>query len=65
MLHFLTRVLGLPPSCLYVTYFSGSEELDLPPDDETRDIWLSLGYIQFFNFSRLKICPMPCTLFNK
>ncbi|VDK32125.1 unnamed protein product [Taenia asiatica] len=43
MWQFLTGVLGLPPSCLYVTYFGGSDVLGLPPDDESRDIWLSLG----------------------
>ncbi|CDS37171.1 alanyl tRNA synthetase mitochondrial [Echinococcus multilocularis] len=43
MWQFLTGVLGLPSSCLYVTYFGGSDALGLPADDETRDIWLSLG----------------------
>ncbi|VDM21815.1 unnamed protein product [Hydatigera taeniaeformis] len=43
MWQFLTGVLGLPPSCLYVTYFGGSDVLGLPADDESRDIWLSLG----------------------
>uniref|UniRef100_A0A5K3FPT6 alanine--tRNA ligase n=1 Tax=Mesocestoides corti TaxID=53468 RepID=A0A5K3FPT6_MESCO len=43
MWQFLTDVLGLPPSCLYVTYFGGCEELALPADDETRDIWLDIG----------------------
>lgn len=43
MWQFLTGVLGLPSSCLYVTYFGGSDVLGLPADDESRDIWLSLG----------------------
>ncbi|VDL99172.1 unnamed protein product [Schistocephalus solidus] len=43
MWKFLTEVLGLPPKSLYVTYFGGCPELDLPADDETRDIWLTLG----------------------
>ncbi|CAH8633371.1 unnamed protein product [Dicrocoelium dendriticum] len=40
---FLTKVLGLPPNALYVTYFGGCPQHGLPPDDETRDIWLDLG----------------------
>ncbi len=43
MWQFLTGILGLPPSSLYVTYFGGCQELGLHADDETRDIWLNLG----------------------
>ncbi|KAL7053655.1 hypothetical protein AAHC03_026908 [Spirometra sp. Aus1] len=43
MWKFLREVLGLPANSLYVTYFGGCPELDLPADDETRDIWLALG----------------------
>ncbi|KAK4475241.1 hypothetical protein MN116_002316 [Schistosoma mekongi] len=40
---FLTRVLNLPTNAIYITYFGGDQKLRLPPDDETRDIWLNLG----------------------
>ncbi|VDK87316.1 unnamed protein product [Dibothriocephalus latus] len=43
MWKFLTEVLGLPAKSLYVTYFGGCPDLDLPADDETRDIWMALG----------------------
>jgi len=36
----LTRVYGLDPERIYVTYFQGNEEDGIPPDTETRDIWL-------------------------
>ncbi|GAA52360.1 alanyl-tRNA synthetase [Clonorchis sinensis] len=42
---FVTKVLGLPPNALYVTYFGGCPRLGLPPDDETRNIWLNLGVL--------------------
>ncbi|CAH8678131.1 unnamed protein product [Schistosoma haematobium] len=40
---FLTKVLNLPTNAIYITYFGGDQKLGLPPDDETRDIWLNLG----------------------
>ncbi|KAH8867412.1 Alanine--tRNA ligase [Schistosoma japonicum] len=40
---FLTKVLNLPTNSIYITYFGGDQKLGLPPDDETRDIWLNLG----------------------
>jgi alanyl-tRNA synthetase len=39
----LTGPYQLPKEKLFITYFGGSRELDLGPDLETRDIWLSLG----------------------
>ncbi|KAM3930663.1 LOW QUALITY PROTEIN: alanine--tRNA ligase, mitochondrial [Leptodactylus fuscus] len=33
----------IPPDRLYVTYFQGEPELGLAADEETREIWLSLG----------------------
>ncbi len=39
----LTEVYGISPAHLYVTYFGGDESLDLPPDLETRDLWLQMG----------------------
>ena len=39
----LTKVYALPPSRLYVTYFGGNEQLNLPADLEARDIWLAMG----------------------
>ena len=43
MWEYLTETLQLPASHLYVTYFGGSEELGLQPDEETRDIWFDIG----------------------
>ncbi|XP_051168075.1 alanine--tRNA ligase, cytoplasmic isoform X2 [Leptopilina boulardi] len=40
---FLTGILKLPAEQLYVTYFGGDEKSGLPPDDECKQIWLSLG----------------------
>lgn len=40
---FLTDVLKLPPSQLYVTYFGGDEKAKLEPDNECKEIWLKLG----------------------
>lgn len=31
---------NLPPDRLYATYFGGDEAIGLPPDLETRDLWL-------------------------
>ncbi|XP_018431154.1 PREDICTED: alanine--tRNA ligase, mitochondrial-like, partial [Nanorana parkeri] len=39
----LTRGYRIPADRLYVTYFGGDPELGLPADEETREIWLSLG----------------------
>ena len=39
----LTNVYKLPKDRLYVTYFEGNPELNLPVDAESRDMWLSLG----------------------
>jgi alanyl-tRNA synthetase len=42
LFEFLTRVLGLDPSRLYVSAFSGSETLAIPRDDESVSIWEEL-----------------------
>ncbi|KAJ1669128.1 Alanine--tRNA ligase, partial [Coemansia sp. RSA 25] len=39
----LTKVYGLDPSRLYVTYFEGSVADGLPVDSEARQYWLDLG----------------------
>lgn len=39
----LTKVYKIPADRLYVTYFNGSEENNLSPDLECRDIWLNIG----------------------
>ncbi|KAL1982316.1 hypothetical protein VTN96DRAFT_1474 [Rasamsonia emersonii] len=39
----LTKVYGLDPDRLYVTYFEGSEAGGLEPDLEARDIWRKVG----------------------
>ena len=36
----LTKVYGIDPSRLYVTYFCGSEKDGVPADDEARKMWL-------------------------
>ncbi|XP_046821059.1 alanine--tRNA ligase, cytoplasmic [Vespa crabro] len=40
---FLTVNLKLLPDRLYITYFGGDEKSGLNPDNECKDIWLSLG----------------------
>ncbi|KAL4612836.1 alanine-tRNA ligase, mitochondrial [Arapaima gigas] len=39
----LTGVYGLPRDRLYVSYFGGDQMLGLEADEETREIWLSIG----------------------
>ncbi|XP_052816323.1 alanine--tRNA ligase, cytoplasmic-like isoform X1 [Mya arenaria] len=39
----LTERIKMEKDRLYVTYFGGSPEMGLEPDNDTRDIWLSLG----------------------
>ncbi|KAL4069804.1 tRNA synthetases class II (A)-domain-containing protein [Scleroderma yunnanense] len=39
----LTQVFKLPKERLYVTYFSGDPESNIPSDDEARRTWLNLG----------------------
>ncbi|XP_038616791.1 alanine--tRNA ligase, mitochondrial [Tachyglossus aculeatus] len=39
----LTQVYGIPEERLWVTYFGGAPAEGLPPDEESREIWLSLG----------------------
>ncbi|CAN2387529.1 Catalyzes the attachment of alanine to tRNA(Ala) in a two-step reaction alanine is first activated by ATP to form Ala- AMP and then transferred to the acceptor end of tRNA(Ala). Also edits incorrectly charged tRNA(Ala) via its editing domain, partial [Pristimantis euphronides] len=39
----LTHSYQIPADRLYVTYFRGDPELGLASDEETKDIWLSLG----------------------
>jgi alanyl-tRNA synthetase len=39
----LTNVFKLPENRLYVTYFGGLPEAGLEPDEEARQLWLSIG----------------------
>lgn len=39
----LTKVYGLNPDRLYVTYFEGNKAVGLEPDTEARDLWKSVG----------------------
>lgn len=39
----LTKVYGLDPDRLYVTYFEGDKAGKLEPDDEARDYWKAVG----------------------
>ncbi|RMD39391.1 hypothetical protein DV735_g5734, partial [Chaetothyriales sp. CBS 134920] len=39
----LTEGYGLPPDRLYVTYFEGSPEAGLEPDEEAKELWRQVG----------------------
>ncbi|CAH8562608.1 unnamed protein product [Schistosoma turkestanicum] len=39
----LTKVWKIPADRLYVTYFGGNSSINLPADEEARDIWISIG----------------------
>ncbi|KAF3919716.1 hypothetical protein ABW20_dc0106740 [Dactylellina cionopaga] len=39
----LTKIFGLNPNRLYVTYFGGDKATKLPADFETKDFWLKIG----------------------
>lgn len=39
----LTKVYGLDPDRLYVTYFEGNKAGNLEPDEEARDYWRAVG----------------------
>ncbi|KAI0021151.1 tRNA synthetases class II (A)-domain-containing protein [Xylariomycetidae sp. FL0641] len=39
----LTKVYGLDPTRLYVTYFEGNPAMGLEPDVEARELWKSVG----------------------
>lgn len=39
----LTKVYGLDPDRLYVTYFEGSPEMNLEPDLEAKELWKAIG----------------------
>ncbi|KAL8714807.1 MAG: hypothetical protein Q9220_001320 [cf. Caloplaca sp. 1 TL-2023] len=39
----LTKIYGLDPDRLYVTYFEGSKAGNLEPDTEARDYWKAIG----------------------
>ncbi|KAI1496106.1 tRNA synthetases class II (A)-domain-containing protein [Biscogniauxia marginata] len=39
----LTKVYGLDPDRLYVTYFEGNPDMNLEPDLEAKELWKSVG----------------------
>ncbi|KAJ9625151.1 Alanine--tRNA ligase [Taxawa tesnikishii (nom. ined.)] len=39
----LTKIYGLDPDRLYVTYFEGKPEAGLEPDNEAKELWKSVG----------------------
>lgn len=41
----LTEHYGIPADRLYVSYFGGDSASGLPVDEETRQIWLDIGYV--------------------
>lgn len=47
----LTEVYKIPADQLLVTYFGGNTELGLEPDEECREIWLSIGFVFFVSAS--------------
>lgn len=70
-LDLLCNVYKLPKERLFVTYFGGNEELNLPPDSETFEIWRQLGlsesqltsrsaYDNFWQVESIGPCG-PCT----
>lgn len=46
----LTEHYGIPADRLYVSYFAGDPLLGLPADEETRHIWLDVGYVSVSAF---------------
>jgi alanyl-tRNA synthetase len=42
----LTKVYGIPPDRLYVTYFEGDPKNGVPPDEEARQLWVKQGVAQ-------------------
>ncbi|KAK5982147.1 Alanine--tRNA ligase [Trichostrongylus colubriformis] len=41
--YFLTEILNIDPTRLYVSYFGGSKKWNLEADNECREIWLKIG----------------------
>lgn len=41
----LTEHYGIPADRLYVSYFAGDAASGLPADEETRQIWLDIGWV--------------------
>ncbi len=39
MFEFLTREIGLSPACLYITCFRGNEQLGIPKDEASAQLW--------------------------
>lgn len=48
---FLTEVLKLPKERLYVSVFAGDQENNLPPDEESKEIWKKIGIKESHIFS--------------
>lgn len=49
----LTKVWKIPGDRLYVTYFGGYPEANLPADEEARDIWINIGYVYSMLYYKL------------
>lgn len=53
----LTEHYGIAPDRLYVSYFGGDAASGLSADEETRHIWLDIGYVHVPPLSsRSSIC---------
>ena len=52
----MTKIYGLSPERLYVTYFGGNEKEGLVPDDETKNLWLQ-------HLPPGLVFPLPFSLF--
>ena len=55
---FLTSVVGLDPSRLFVSVFAGAPRWDIPPDEEAEGLWIEL-------FSRAGVSPTVTELGSK
>jgi len=65
----MTKIYGLSPERIYVTYFGGNEKEGLLPDDETKNLWLQhlppglLSLLPFPLFFRLNGIIIPQSVF--
>lgn len=52
----LTEHYGIPVDRLYVSYFGGDTASGLPVDEETRLIWLDIGYVPLSDTANRMSC---------
>ncbi|KJH51087.1 alanine--tRNA ligase [Dictyocaulus viviparus] len=56
----LTEIYCIPGERLYVSYFGGDKNAGVPADNETKNIWLSLGHDNFWEMGDVGPCG-PCS----